>query len=67
MMAGCILLPVLFLLIFGRNFGSFNWLWLGFLAVCVGGHALMMRGHNHEHDQLKSDQKADVDVNERKH
>lgn len=67
MMAGCILLPILFLSFSGRGLGSFNWLWLGFLAVCVGGHALMMRGHNHDdHDKLDN-QKADADANEHKH
>lgn len=67
MMAGCILLPVLFLLFFGRGQSSFDWLWLGFLAVCVGGHAFMMRGHKHNDRDKLDNQKADADESEYKH
>ncbi len=67
-MAGCILLPVFLILFLGKGSSSFNWLWLIFLAVCVGGHALMMGGHNHnQHDKLKDNQKPDTDASDHKH
>jgi predicted membrane channel-forming protein YqfA (hemolysin III family) len=55
MMAGCLLLPVAILFFSGRGFSSSNWLLLGVIVLCVGGHALMMRGHDHgeEKDEQK--------------
>lgn len=56
MMAGCLLLPLGILLVSGKSFGSSTWLLLGFLVICVGGHALMMRGM---HDNNESKEKHD--------
>ena len=65
---GCLLLPVAIFLFFGRNFGSSNWLLLGFLAICVGGHVLMMRGMHGQQGQRKNEDKhKKVDTNQHHH
>ena len=54
MMAGCLVLLVLFLL-FGKNLGgNVGWLLFVFLAVCFGTHILMMFGHK-DHDKDEHD------------
>ncbi len=56
MMAGCLVLPIAILFLSGKSLGSSGWLLFGFLIVCVGGHALMMRGmHNKDESNTKSE------------
>ncbi len=61
MMAGCLLLPVAILLLSGRSFGSSSWLLFGFLIVCVGGHALMMKGMHAKDESNDSAKRTDSD------
>jgi len=66
-MAGCLLLVVAIPLLSGKNLGSSNWLLLGFLVICVGGHALMMRGmHNQKGPEDKHEEKP-INPNQHHH
>lgn len=52
MMAGCLLLPLAFLL-FGGRVGGFggSWGWFAFIGAFILIHVLMMFGHGHSADK----------------
>lgn len=52
MMAGCLLLPLGFLLFGGRSLGSgTSWGWLAFIGAFILIHVFMMFGHGHSEDK----------------